>query len=158
MGYVDSNLMTGEQVIHRARLYWGIFVVLGILMFVGLIILIISAASGGSGGAAGSIIALLIFAIPTIRAAITYLTTELPITSRRVIVKRGLISRRTLELNHNRVEGLAVSQGIIARIFGAGNIRVNGTGGTNQNIPFISNPLEFRPNALGTGSVQPVSP
>lgn len=71
-------------------------------------------------------------------------------TSRRVIAKRGLIRRNTLELNHQRVEGLAVNQGVIARVFNAGTIVVNGTGGTRQGIPFISNPMEFRRNALET--------
>ena len=55
---------------------------------------------------------------------------------------------RPLELNHNRVEGLALEQGIIARIFNAGTITVNGTGGTEQEIPFIIRPMEFRRNAL----------
>lgn len=147
MSYVDSNLMTGEQVIHRARLHWGIFVLPAILIFIGLIIFIAAAVSGGAGAVVGFIV-LLIFAIPMIRATITYFTTEFAVTSRRVIVKRGLISRRTLELNHNRVEGLAVNQGVIARIFRAGSIRVNGTGGTNQDVPFIYDPMEFRRNAL----------
>lgn len=149
MSYVDSNLMAGEQVIHRARLHWGIFILPAILIFIGLIIFLSAAVSGGAGAAVGFIV-LLVFAIPMIRATITYFTAEFAVTSRRVIIKRGLISRRTLELNHNRVEGLAVNQGAIARIFGAGSIRVNGTGGTQQDVPFISNPMEFRRNALET--------
>ena len=149
MSYVDDNLLTGEQVVHRARLHWGIFVGPAILAFLGLIILIIAAAAGG-GGAAVGIFVLLIFCIPLLLAVITYLTSEFAVTTRRVIVKRGFIRRRTLELNHNRIEGLSVNQGIMARIFRAGTIVVNGTGGTRQGVPFISNPMEFRRNALET--------
>ena len=153
--YVDANLMTGEQVVHRARLHWGIFVGPAILLLIGLIILISLAAGAGGIGVAIGLIILIIFGIPTIRAVITYLTTEFAVTSRRVIVKGGFIRRTTLELNHNRVEGLSVNQGIFARLFNAGTITVLGTGGTRQPVPFISGPMDFRRNALETIDANP---
>ena len=148
--YVDSNLMSGEQVVHRARLHWGIFIGPAIVSFIGFIIFVALAAAAGGGGAAGGLFVWILFTIPLLLAVITYLTSEFAITSRRVIVKRGFIRRRTLELNHSRIEGLSVSQGILARIFGAGTIVVNGTGGTRQGVPFIAGPMEFRRNALET--------
>ena len=93
--YVDANLMTGEQVVHRARLHWGIFVGPAILLLIGLIIFISLAAGAGGIGAAIGLIILIIFGIPMIRAVITYLTTEFAVTSRRVIVKGGFIRRTT---------------------------------------------------------------
>ena len=148
MSYVDDNLAAGEQVLHRAKLHWGIFVGPAILLFIGFIIAIAVGAGVGGGGAFLALVILLLFAIPTIRTLVVYLTTEFAVTSRRVITKRGFIKRQTLELNHNRVEGLALDQGVIARIFNAGTITVNGTGGTGQKIPFIIRPMEFRRNAL----------
>ena len=152
MSYVDDNLMSGEQVLHRAVLHWGIFVGPAIVLFIGLLLIAlpIGVAIGGAGGFFTALMIILLFAIPIIRVVITYLTTEFAVTSRRVIVKRGLIGRNTLELNHARVEGLAVRQGVINRIFNAGTIVVNGTGGTRQTIPFIAAPMEFRRNALET--------
>lgn len=151
MSYVDDNLMSGEQVLHRAKLHWGIFVGPAIVLFIGLIIaLSVGSRIGGPGGFFAALMIILLFAIPIIRAAITYLTTEFAVTSRRVIAKRGLIGRTTLELNHARVEGLAVRQGVINRIVNAGTIVVNGTGGTRQAIPYIAAPMEFRRNALET--------
>ncbi len=150
MSYVDDNLLSGEQVLHRARLHWGIFVGPAILLFIGLIIaLSVGAEMGGGGGFFVAVLIILLTAIPIIRAAITYLTTEFAVTSRRVIAKRGLIGRSTLELNHARVEGLAVRQGIISRIFNAGTIVVNGTGGTRQSIPFISESNGVPPQRSG---------
>jgi uncharacterized membrane protein YdbT with pleckstrin-like domain len=151
MSYVNDNLLSGEQVVHRAHLHWGIFVLPAIMLFIGVIIAIsVGAAIGGGGGFVVAMVILLLFAIPLIRAAITYLTTEFAVTSRRVIVKAGLISRSTLELNHNRIEGLSVNQGWVARIFNAGTIVVNGTGGTRQRIVFVHQPIEFRRIALET--------
>ena len=154
MSYVDDNLMSGEQVVHRARLHWGIFVVPAIVLFIGLIIAISTGAAIGGGGAFTALVILLLFSIPMIRAVITYLTTELAITSRRVIAKWGFVRRETRELNHRQVESLEVNQGIVARMFNAGNITVRGSGGTpvggRNGIRFISNPMEFRRNALET--------
>ena len=152
MSYVDDNLMSGEVVIHQAQLHWGIFVLPAILLFIGVIIAAVSlgAAIGGGGGAVTGLLVLLLFVIPMILRVTTYLTTEFAVTSRRVIVKRGGLRLRTLELNHNRIESLSVNQGLFERIFNAGTIVVNGTGGTNQNVPFISSPMDFRRNALET--------
>ena len=149
MSYVDDNLTAGEQVLHRAKLHWGIFVGPAIVLFIGVIIAIsVGAGVGGGGGTFLALIIRLLFAIPFIRALATYLTTEFAVTSRRVIAKRGLVKRHTLELNHNRIEGLEVHQGVIPRIFNAGTIVVNGTGQSRQDIPFIARPMEFRRNAL----------
>jgi uncharacterized membrane protein YdbT with pleckstrin-like domain len=79
-----------------------------------------------------------------IKAFIFATTTELAITSKRVIAKFGLIRRDTIELNHAQVESLIVEQGIIDRILNAGTIILQGTGGSKTPIPLIKKPLEFR--------------
>jgi uncharacterized membrane protein YdbT with pleckstrin-like domain len=149
--YVEANLMSGERVVHRARLHWGIFVGPAIFFFIGLIIAIVAgAAIGGGGGAFAALVILVLFAIPIVRALIRYITTEFAVTSRRVVVKWGFIRRETRELNHRQVEGLAVSQGLIDRLFNAGTITVNGTGGRPYKVVFVYGPMEFRRNALET--------
>jgi hypothetical protein len=57
------------------------------------------------------------------------------LTSRRVIIKVGLISRRTIEMNLERIESIGVDQGIFGRIFGYGTITMIGTGGTKEPWP-----------------------
>ena len=79
-----------------------------------------------------------------IGALIAKLTSEFVITNKRVIIKVGLISRRTIEMNHNKIESVGVDQGILGRILGYGTIKVVGSGGTKEIFPSISKPLEFR--------------
>lgn len=120
MSYVDSNLIVGEHVVHRARLHWIIYVP-GIILFV------------------------LIIGIPLLLAAwIRSVTTELAVTNKRVIIKTGWISRRTLEMNLGKIENIGVDQGILGRILGYGTIIVIGTGGTREPFPNIADPLGFR--------------
>lgn len=77
-------------------------------------------------------------------AYIKYRTTELAITNKRVIAKFGFISRRTVELNINKVESIQVDQGILGRIFNFGTLLISGAGNPQAPIPGISKPMAFR--------------
>lgn len=69
---------------------------------------------------------------------------EFAITNKRIIVKTGLISRKTLEMNLSKIESVNVDQSILGRMLGYGTIRIIGTGGTREEFPNISNPIQFR--------------
>ena len=92
MGYVESNLMAGEQVTHWTKLHWTIFVSLKAL--------------------------LTLFIAPLVARA----TSEFAVTNRRVIIKVGLVSRRTVELNLEKVESIGVEQTVLGRMLGYGTI------------------------------------
>jgi uncharacterized membrane protein YdbT with pleckstrin-like domain len=77
-------------------------------------------------------------------AYVRYKTTELAITSRRVIVKSGFIRRRTIEININKVESIQVDQEILGRMFNFGTLVVSGAGNPQAPITGISSPMEFR--------------
>jgi uncharacterized membrane protein YdbT with pleckstrin-like domain len=77
-------------------------------------------------------------------AYIRYQTTELAITSKRVIAKFGFISRRTIEININKVESVQVDQGILGRLFDYGTLVISGAGTPQAPIPGISAPMAFR--------------
>ena len=148
MGYVDRNLMSGEQVVYKAKIHWFIFVP-GVALFVVGIFLSGVGKDGGVGPLIGTI-AILVAIFSLIKAFIVKVSTELAITSKRVIAKVGLISRNTVELNHSKVESFNVDQSIFGRLFGFGTLIVNGTGGGKTPIPSIDSPLEFRRNAMET--------
>jgi uncharacterized membrane protein YdbT with pleckstrin-like domain len=144
MGYVSSNLMSNENVIYEAKIHWFIFVPSFVFCVLGIFLTIKEAELGGSFGWF-----VILFAIITlIRAIIMKVTTELAVTSKRVIVKIGLISRSTVELNHSKVESFNIEQSIFGRIFGFGTLVLNGTGGVRTPIPNIDAPLEFRKKAM----------
>lgn len=120
MSYVDTNLMKGEQVVHRAQLHWAIYI-------------------------AGALLSFMLIGLPLLLAAfIRQRTTEMAVTNKRVIIKTGLISRRTVELNLSKVENVAVDQGILGRMLDYGTITVVGTGGTREVFAHVLSPLQFR--------------
>jgi uncharacterized membrane protein YdbT with pleckstrin-like domain len=146
MGYVNKNLMSGEDVIYNAKIHWFIFVP-GISFFTLGIILFVSQSQQEFGPVIG-IFALLAGLFLLLKAIITKISTELSVTSKRIIAKVGLIRRNTAELNHSKVESFNIDQSIFGRIFGFGTLIINGTGGGNTPIPNIDSPLEFRRKAV----------
>jgi uncharacterized membrane protein YdbT with pleckstrin-like domain len=149
MSYVDGNLMAGESVVYRAKIHWFIFVPGAIVLAVGLVMVSVSPRSEDPIVFFGVLFFLTGF-ILLLKALITKISTELAVTSKRVIAKFGLISRSTIELNHGKVESMNVDQTIMGRIFGFGTVVVNGTGGGKTPIPNIDAPLTFRRNAMET--------
>ena len=79
-----------------------------------------------------------------VSAAITYYTTELAVTNKRVVAKFGLIRRSTIEINISKIESLQVEQGVLGRIFNFGSILISGAGNPQAAIPGISEPLKFK--------------
>ena len=70
-------------------------------------------------------------------------TTEIGVTTNRLIYKRGLIARQIGELNIDRIEGVSVEQGILGRIFGYGRVAVRGMGVGEVVLPPIEAPIDF---------------
>ena len=114
MSYVLDNLLKNERIVYEARLHWSIF-----FTWRSLLTLFIS-------------------------AWILRSSSEFAVTNRRVMIKVGLVRRRTLELNLSKVESIEVEQTFWGRLFGYGEIEVIGTGGTRERFAQISAPLEFR--------------
>jgi uncharacterized membrane protein YdbT with pleckstrin-like domain len=69
---------------------------------------------------------------------------EFAVTGKRVIIKVGVIRRRTLETMLSKVEAIEVDQTVVGRMLNYGTLIVTGTGGTKEAFKRISHPLEFR--------------
>jgi len=143
MGYVEKNLMSGEKIVYQAKIHWMIYL-MG-LLFIVLGIEIISIAPEITWIGVLFIVGGL---IDLVKAFIFKISTELVVTTKRVIAKFGFIKRTTMELNHSKVESLVIDQGIIQRMLNVGTIVVQGTGGGKTPIPNIDEPLIFRTNAM----------
>lgn len=123
--YIDGALIKDEKVVYTGNIsLWS----LAPLILLGLLFLFLYG------------IGLLFW----LAAFIRYKTTELAVTNKRVIAKFGFISRKTIELNINKVESIQVDQGILGRIFNFGSLVVSGAGNPQAPIPGISNPMDFR--------------
>ncbi len=76
--------------------------------------------------------------------------TEIVVTDRRVIFKRGLLSRHTVEMNVSKIETVDVEQGLAGRIWGYGTLLIRGTGAGFEPLAGVGSPLLIR-NAIVAG-------
>ena len=146
MSYIENNLTTGENLIYRAKLHWIVFFRSAFWFFIGYILAKNSTEPGSASAAFGGLLILGSIAM-FISAIIRFKTSEFGVTNKRIIVKEGFISRKSLEVLLQKVEGIQVDQSVIGRILGYGAITVSGTGGSKDPFKSISNPLEFRKKA-----------
>lgn len=155
MSYVESNLVPGETVIYQTRLHW--IVMIGHL-FVGFLLLGLPGAlllyyaySHSAMDAntlhlteAGGVALLLCGFVVLLMGMVRRNATEMAVTNRRVVIKTGLVSRKTIEMLLNKVESIEVSETTFGRLLGYGTIVVIGTGGTSDPFRQVGHPLEFR--------------
>ena len=70
--------------------------------------------------------------------------TEVAVSNKRVLIKTGLYSRRSIEVMLPKVESIGVDEPALGRMLGYGSVTVRGTGGTYETFHLISHPNEFR--------------
>src|SRR5436190_23623621 len=79
--------------------------------------------------------------------------TEIAVTNRRVIYKRGFISRSTAEMHMDKIESVKIDQSILGRILDYGKVTVLGTGTGTESLGQIDEPiaapLELRNHITG---------
>lgn len=73
---------------------------------------------------------------------------EFAVTNQRVIVKVGLISRTTVELNLGKLETVAVDQSLLGRLLGYGSVAFVGSGGSLGRFGEMCDPTGFRMAAI----------
>jgi uncharacterized membrane protein YdbT with pleckstrin-like domain len=76
--------------------------------------------------------------------------TEIAVTNRRVIYKKGLIRRQTNEMNMDKVESVQIDQSILGRMFDYGDVTILGTGEGFETLRTIGSPIELRNSITGT--------
>jgi uncharacterized membrane protein YdbT with pleckstrin-like domain len=155
MAYYTKVLQPDETVRDVAHLHWSIYLPFAFLLLIAIAVAVL-AASVVIGepqqtytlyaAAAVAVIALLVGLAEWVRRR----STEIVVTDRRVIYKRGLLSRHTVEMNITRIETVDVIQGIAGRIFNYGTVIIRGTGAGIEPLRGIGAPVRLR-NAIIVG-------
>jgi uncharacterized membrane protein YdbT with pleckstrin-like domain len=152
--YIEHNLIPGEKILFKTRLH-SITIFVHVVM--GLIFAMIGfyclyqysmqrndpASQFMAWGIAGGV--LVLFGAATIIYAILKRNaTEMAVTNRRILIKTGFLSHRTVELLLMRVESIVINEPFFGRMLGYGTVVIRGTGGTPEAFDCIARPKEFR--------------
>jgi uncharacterized membrane protein YdbT with pleckstrin-like domain len=125
MGYIRDSLSAGEEIKELFKLHW--FSKIPMVFWI-------------------------LLAIPTL--GITLLlalwewlrlrSIEQGVTSKRVILKKGIISRKTEEMKLSSIETVEIIQGVFGRIFGFGTVKVTGRGISDLIFEKIDDPMDVK--------------
>ena len=146
MSYIGSILEPGEQIRYHTTVSWTIYTPAILLAILALASLIAGAEVPSltfAGWFAAAVFALAAI-VAWVRAWFRRWTTEIAVTDRRIILKRGLIRRHTVEMNMTKVESVDVDQTLIGRLFNYGNVSIRGTGSSFETLKMIDSPLKLR--------------
>ena len=125
MGYIQDSLSDGEEVRDLFKLHW--FAKIWMILWI-------------------------ILAIPTIGITLLFAlwewlklrSIEQGVTNKRVILKRGIISRKTEEMKITSIETVEIIQGVMGRIFGYGDVKVTGRGISDLLFKKINDPMDVK--------------
>lgn len=125
MGYIQESLSNGEEVRELFRLHW--FSKIPMVIWV-------------------------ILAIPTLGLTLLLAlwewlrlrTIEQGVTNKRVILKKGIISRKSEEMKISSIETVEIIQGVIGRVFGFGTVKVTGRGISDVVFKKVSDPMDVK--------------
>ena len=150
--YVSKVLQPNETVRYDGTLHWIIYLPGIVLLAIGIagLIGVQTLTHDARSYWIFSIIVYVVLALAALQLFSAWLrqwSTEIAVTDRRVIYKTGLVSRRTVEMNMDKVESVDVAQGIWGRILNYGTVLIRGTGASLEPLSRIATPLALR-NAI----------
>jgi len=139
MKFLTTYLQPGEEIMYRARLHIFLFLQPSILLGIGFLCYFDSVRITHYLG----ITLLFLGLVSLVQRVFVKVGSIYAVTNKRVIIKTGVISRRTVELVLVKCEGIQVVQDILGRIFGYGTIVIT-TGGATNCYFYVAKPFRFK--------------
>ena len=140
MSYITKNLTANETIQTTFNFHWIAKFNAWLIMFIGVMFLLISLAADSNGMlyTGGAFVAFGAYML------LALYKTEQAVTSKRVVLKTGIIGRNTEEMRIEKIETVELKQGIIARMMGYGNVQITGTGNSRVLFRTVKNPAAVK--------------
>lgn len=139
--YIEENLLPGEQVSYSGHRHWVVFVSPVGWLIAAFLVYWIMPESMGLWVALIFVAAALVLGSS---AFIDYTMSEIHVTSERILIKIGWISRSSIETDLTRISSIDVVQTMCGRVLNFGTVIICDVG--NMRTPFdrIARPFDFR--------------
>jgi uncharacterized membrane protein YdbT with pleckstrin-like domain len=130
MAYPDELLVEGERVVLHTHPHWKMLLgpVLVFLVTVGLAAFLSALVGGQSWAGIGWIVlaavALLVIGRFTVLPFVRFRTTHFVVTTRRVLVREGVLSRSGMDIPMSRINSVQFRHTIVERMLGCGTLVV----------------------------------
>ena len=143
MSYIKNNLNTGEKLKYHSRIsikpliinyIFVFFFALALFFYCYFLFDVFT----------GVIVSIVFFILYLPIVLIVYFGSEFGVSGKRVISKKGIISRNASEMNLSSIESVNVDQGIVGRMLNYGSLKISGRGTTTVDFNGIDDPIKVR--------------
>jgi uncharacterized membrane protein YdbT with pleckstrin-like domain len=143
MSYVQEVLQPGEEVRYQASIHWITYLHGALWLVAAVFFSLIVPASWRDSFIVTAIRIMLVGAglYFLARAWFDWWITEIAVTNRRIIYKRGFISRSTAEMHMDKIASVKVDQSILGRLFDFGKVTIVGTGSGEESLGTLNEPI-----------------
>ncbi|MGH3912215.1 MAG: PH domain-containing protein [Pseudonocardiaceae bacterium] len=159
MPYPDELLRTGEQVVLHKHPHWRMLVVpvLAFLLVVALCAYLAALVAGQSWQLYGWIVLAALGAITvvwlTVVPLLRWRTTHFVLTTRRVLVREGILSRSGIDIPIHRINSVQFRHTLLERILGCGTLSIESA--SDEPLEFDDIPQVERVHSLLQYDVNP---
>ena len=140
MSYIKTNLNSGEKLKYHSRISIKPIIINSSFIIIASFI----AGYVITDWFLGLFLAIIVIVLLIPFALLAYFGSEFGVTGKRVISKKGIISRNASEMNLSSIESVNVDQGIIERIINVGSLKISGRGTTTVDFNSIDDPVKVR--------------
>lgn len=130
MSYIEESLSDGEKVVKLFRLHWTarLWLVLWIVLILPTV---------------GITLLLAIYEWLRLR------NLEYGVTNKRVILKKGIISRQSEEMKIGSIETVEIDQSVLGRMLGYGDVKITGRGISDVLFRRMDDPMAVKRHIEG---------
>lgn len=75
-----------------------------------------------------------------IRATLTFLSTRITVTNKRILVETGLLKPQTVEFPRMHIDAFHIKKGLFSRFLQVGTVIIQASGGLTARLPAIRDP------------------
>ena len=151
MSYVARVLQPGEQIRHISSIHWIVYRAgVGVALLAAVAYWLSETRPLTRFWLYTACALALVAAVLLVQEWFSWWITEIAVTNRRVIYKKGLIRRRTNEMNMDKVESVQVDQSILGRMLDYGTVTILGTGEGFETLRAIAGAIKLRNCITGT--------
>ena len=140
MSYVEKTLSKDEEIKEIVKLHWFNYLFTSVLALIALFFGASYFMSTDLQRSSGSKVFAIFFGVWALYNFLKLYMTEMVITNKRVICRKGIISVRTEELKNNKIESIEIKQAILGRILGYATIWFSGTGTSKVKFEAVDDP------------------
>ena len=142
MAYIEQTLGANERLVSKAHFHWMYYAaaIVALVTSLGVSTLLVSYDFAPFWAWIATLVGLVIF----LSILVPIWTTEIGVTTQRLVLKRGVIKRNIDELQLWAIESVNLQQSLLGRLLDFGRLVAQGTGDDSITLPVIADPLGFR--------------